>query len=221
MAQTYPLIDYYIVIDGEERAPAAASGIREAAEWPATKVVVQPHRTGGGGYNGHRIYGAFSFLLPGDVVVFLDEDNWLEPDHVGSLARLIAKNGLDWAHSLRRVWSKEGQLLCEDDCQSLGRWPVYHDPSLHHVDMNCYALTRRAAMTLANVVAQAYGGTFTTSPDHLLCQALMAQFPRFATTGLSTVNYVAGGSVPPEYFLIGNEHMKARYPDGFPWRKEG
>lgn len=219
MAQTYPSIDYYVVVDGAERAATAAEGIRAVRDWPATSMVVLPHRTGSGGYNGHRIYGAFSFLVPGDVVVFLDEDNWIEPDHVESLVRLIADEGLDWAHSLRRIWSKDGELVCEDDCQSLGRWPVYHDPSLHHVDLNCYALTRKAAMALAHVVAQPYGGTFTTSSDHLLCQALLKHFPRFATTGLSTVNYVAGGSVPPEYFLIGNEQMRARYPDGMPWRK--
>ena len=49
--------------------------------------VVTPENTGmtGGNFYGHRIYAAYPHLINSDYILFLDEDNWYEPDHVASL----------------------------------------------------------------------------------------------------------------------------------------
>ena len=60
--------------------------------------------------------------------------------------------------------------------------------------------------------------------DRELCRRLMKFAPKFETTGEYTVYYRAGSterSVRAEFFLKGNAAMAKRYPDGFPWRRQG
>ena len=78
----------------------------------------------GKGWYGHRVYAACSFLVNADVICYLDEDNFYEPEHVQSLVETISK-GNEWAYSLRNIVDKNGEFICTDDCESLGKWPVY------------------------------------------------------------------------------------------------
>jgi hypothetical protein len=62
------------------------------------------------------------------------------------------------------------------------------------------------------------------SPDFALCQQLLADYPRFVTTGRSTVNYRVGmrpDSVQAKYFLRGNEQARKKYGESMPWRAAG
>jgi len=61
-------------------------------------------------------------------------------------------------------------------------------------------------------------------PDFDLCQTLLAEQSRWATTGRYTVNYRVGrsaDSVQAEFFLRGNQVMQERNRGGFPWRAPG
>jgi hypothetical protein len=220
--QTWPEVTHHIVVDGAERYAKAQPFLDRFRDRPRSELVVLGPVTGRGGFNGHRIYGAFPFLVAADVVIFLDEDNWFEPEHVETLARTIERDGLDWAYALRRIVTPDGAVACNDDCQSLGQWPVYHDPNLHMVDANCYALRRLVAVSVAPVWHRAFEGALVTSADLHVCNALLKAYPRTGTNGLYTVNYLIGRSaqsVPLEYFLQGNRVMAERHPGGFPWRR--
>jgi hypothetical protein len=219
--QTHADIHHFIVFDGADRMDAAPDVARDLAKLPRATVTLAPVATGHDRYLGHRIYGAWGFLAPGDAVAYLDQDNWYEPEHVSSLAAII-EDGKRWAYALRRIIDTTGAFVCNDDCQSLGRWPMYRHPDEHLVDTNCYILRRGLACRFAPL------WNFPSlknkrSSDHAICMALLKHVPEFDTSGRYTVNYTAGsnpGSVTPDYFLAGNAVMAERYPDGFPWRKE-
>lgn len=50
-----------------------------------------------------RRYAAGPNLARGAYVSNLDEDNYLAPDHIGSLVTLLVEKELDWGYSLRTV----------------------------------------------------------------------------------------------------------------------
>lgn len=184
-------------------------------------VVQLPFNTGAGGYNGHRIYGAFTYLAAGEYLIFLDEDNTIEPNHVSSLIKTI-KNGNTWAYSLRNIVGEDGNFICHDDCESLGKWESVIQDYL--IDVNCFCLPRGIALELSKFwYRRARHPQEQPEVDRLFTHILLQQqnIP-FDTTGRYTVNYKAGNterSVRADFFLNGNKIMAGKCPSGFPWRK--
>ena len=199
-------ISHLAVVDG----PCYVSQVRAIVQnWPKTVVVTLPWNTGKGGWNGHKIYAAVPHLLDErtDYVIFLDEDNTLEPDHVASMVACIQENpGAAWAFALRRIIDKNDQFICNDVCESLG--------SLHHtvlgkddflVDVNCYMLSTRVAHE-TSWCWQRKARDPTGEVDRVLYKVL-SNVPH-ATSGRFTVNYRVGDarsdSVQALFFLDGN-----------------
>lgn len=217
--QTYGRIDHLVVADGPDAEAAVRSALPADPRHPV-HVMPLPFNTGGGGYNGHRIYGAAAFLAQGRYVAFLDEDNAFAPDHIQALMDLIEREGLSWAHSLRCLVDGEGQIIGRDDCESLGRWSTWDDESVHLVDMNCYALRRDLAVALSPLLHRRCRDQ--EAPDIALCRALMDLAPAFGCSGRYSVRYAVGSSdisVRAAFFEQGNTVMRQRYKDGFPWSK--
>jgi hypothetical protein len=176
--------------------------------------VVLKNNVGANGFYGHRIYAAFTHLVNEDYIFYLDEDNWLDPNHVESQIENIESNNLDWSYSLRKICDPEGNYIVDDDCESLGKWKSYH--GINHIDTNCYCLTRNVAIPVASSWHGGWG------QDRVVYKTLATYFPKYGCTGLNTVNYrVDGnaGSVTKEFFITGNEEMRKQYPDNFPWKK--
>jgi hypothetical protein len=218
-AQSYPRVEHVIVIDGPAGEASARSMLPSEPTHPC-HVISLPFNTGGGGYICHRIYGACVYLVSGRYVVFLDEDNWFEPDHIAGLMELVESRGLEWAYALRTIRDADGRRVAPDDCQSLGRWPVWNNPERHLVDMNCYLVRRDIAIGLSPSFYRRVHDQ--ENPDFRLCRFLLERAKRFDTNGDYTVNYTVGNaswSVTAEYFLEGNRAMAERYRGKFPWRK--
>lgn len=95
--QTYPT-RVIVVSDGRGELK-----IDEQAE-----QIVLPDITGANGWNGHRIYTHISPLIDADYICMLDEDNWLDTDHVKTLVAVAEKHGIAWSH--RRIWDEEGHV---------------------------------------------------------------------------------------------------------------
>lgn len=203
-----------VVVDGEQYAGKSSVIL---SEYGANKNVYScylPVNVGAGGFYGHRVYAAFTHLVNTKYVLYLDQDCWFEPNHVEECIKSIEEKNLDWSYSLRRICDKEGNYLCNDDCESLGKWQTYH--GANHIDTNCYCIKTEVAIKLAQVWHGGWG------QDRVWFQVLSQHFRKFDCTGLYTVNYkVEGnaGSVTPEFFYNGNEVMNRRYDGGFPWRK--
>jgi hypothetical protein len=215
--QTYKAIQHLVVIDGAERAEAA----RPLLASHKCDVIELPYATGLDRYNGHRIHGAATLLARGDLICWLDEDNWMEPDHIASLARVI-KGGQDWAFSLRRIVNREGQYICDDDCESLGKWPSILGPDDYLVDVNCFMLKKSLAVKVTPIWHTKAREPGQMEVDRLLTKVLRERAPKFDTNYSHTLNYRVENtplSVTAKFFIDGNTRMKQIRGSRLPWRR--
>jgi glycosyltransferase involved in cell wall biosynthesis len=171
-----------------------------------------PENVGGNGWYGHRVYAGMPLMVNADYILFLDEDNWFEPNHVETMINKIKSKDLMWAYSLRRICNEAGEYVCDDDCESLGRYPTFYDHMLNFVDTNCYCFKREYLVSIAHTFYGQWGA------DRPFYKAASTNLPAFGCTGEATVNYRA-----PERLLgmfgQGNEDMKKAYGN-LPWRKK-
>lgn len=215
--QTYDNIQHLVVIDG----PDGARSAHEILEGSRADIVELPYATGKDQYNGHRIYGAMTFVAKGEYLIFLDEDNWFEPEHVEKLVEQI-EAGNQWAYALRKIISQDGEYICNDDCESLGKWTsIIND---NFIDLNCFMIHRKDALQFAPLwYRRARHPLDQPEVDRLLSMFMMQNFTRFDTSGLYTVNYrvaARADSVQDVFFIKGNEAMKNRMNGEYPWRKK-
>jgi hypothetical protein len=219
--QDYADIEHMVIIDGPEHGDKVRALLRQSPAHAGRSVLMLPHPTGKNRFNGHRIYGGFSFLASGEFVFYLDEDNFLAPDHVSSLVTLVQRHGLDWAYSLRDVRTPGGAFICNDDCESLGQWPSVLHAEDFMVDGGCYFMRTIAAVKTAPIWYRQARTPGLQSADRALYQALSRLYPRFGCTGAYSFHYRVAStdkSVRGEFFEQGNALMHQRYPDGLPWR---
>jgi hypothetical protein len=121
----------------------------------------------------------------------------------------------DWVYSLRNICDKDGNFICQDNCESLGKWEAW--TNCYHIDTNCYCFTNKVAVTIAGAWHGGWG------QDRVVFQALKQYFPNFSCNGEYTVNYRLdgnSGSVSKEFFEQGNSIIFAKYKQNFPWKHE-
>lgn len=223
--QTYKNIEHVVVVDGRSRWESV-SEILDALEFPNSNnehVIVLPHPTGLNRFNGHRIYGGFSFLANGDYIAWLDDDNEFTPNHIESLVRITEEKNLDWAYSLRQIVDGEGKFICNDDCENLGKYKsVIND---HFVDVSCFFVRRELAVNIAPVwYRQARPPQGVMEVDRALTAVLMHEQNKlkFDTNNDYTVKYRVGStgiSVQADFFINGNAEMLKRYAGKLPWKQ--
>jgi glycosyltransferase involved in cell wall biosynthesis len=220
LSQDFSDIEYYLFIDGKEREASTLTLLEDLGPRdPRLHTITLPHPTGLDGFNGHRIFGASSYLARHEFIAFLDEDNWWDPHHLSSLMRLINEHNLDWAYALRKIVDTDGAFITNDECESLGIWKACIG-DFRHVDTSCYLLKRMDALSLSPIWYKQFRGGSTPTPDAIICNKLVDYNTSFGTPGLYSVNYRLGGSersVRKDFFTQGNEAMRQRYPQGFPW----
>jgi glycosyltransferase involved in cell wall biosynthesis len=228
--QTHLDVDHLVVVDGPERYSKALWQLDIALDTDTTnvertlRVLKMPYSIGSGGWNGHRIYAAGSFMADGDYIMFLDDDNTLEPNHIESLLKVCENN--DWAFSLRNIVDKDNNFLCQDNCESLGKWASVLHPQDFFVDVNCYFLPTKLAIQLGPAWYRKFRQPGQPEVDRVLAHVLMNNKLKYDCSYKYTVNYTVGNtpnSVQKEFFEVGNIKMAERYPEGFPWQnnKEG
>lgn len=208
--QTYKNLTHYIFVDGVEHLEAV---IRESDGAKNVKTVSLEENVGLGWY-GHRVYAACSFLVNADVIVYLDEDNWFEPNHIETLVKKL-KEGNDWVYSLRKIYDKQGNYSCEDNCESLGKWPVFFNDTIHHIDTSSFAIKRDVAVRVGHAWYGQWGA------DRQFFSALKQYFPKFDCTNEHTMCYRLDGnpnSVTKEFFVEGNKINEQKYNGEFPWK---
>jgi len=213
--QTYPTT-VYVVIDGQEFKGPSSVIVSDYLGSKNLKVCYLPINVGANGFYGHRVYAAFSHLIDTEYVLYLDQDVSLKPNHVKSCIDTIKEKDLDWSYSLREIYDKDGNYSCRDDCESLGKWPVFSG-NYNHIDTNCYCIKTSVATKIASAWHGGWG------QDRVFFQAMAQHFPKFDCTGEYTVKYQVDGnegSVKKEFFEYGNNIMTNKYNGEFPWRKK-
>jgi glycosyltransferase involved in cell wall biosynthesis len=215
--QTYSNIEHIVVVDGPDYAKTS----REMLEGSQALLLQLPYNTGHSQYNGHRIYGAMSYIANGDYICFLDQDNWYEDHHIESLVDVIQR-GNEWAYSLRKIVSQEGTYICNDDCESLGKWTSVIDDKF--IDVNCFMIPKAAAIQFSPYwYRRARHPQEQPEVDRILSPFMMQICKKFDTNGEYTVNYRVASradSVQDVFFIKGNEVMKQRMNGEYPWRKK-
>ena len=144
----------------------------------------------------------------------MDEDNWFEPCHVEKLVKKI-EEGNDWAYSLRKIYDKDGNYICDDNCESLGKWPVYFNDSVFHIDTSCFAVRRDIAVRVGHSWYGQWGA------DRQFFSAISKAFPKFDCTNAHTACYRLDGnpnSVNKDFFDQGNAANEKKYHGQFPWK---
>lgn len=217
--QTYDRIQHLVVVDGFDKYGFKATKILEGATKPT--IVTLPYNTGYDNYNGHRIYGAMTHIAQGEFICFLDQDNWFEPNHIESLVNVL-REGNDWAYSLRKIVAQGGEYICNDDCESLGKWPSVLDDKF--IDVNCYMIPKHAALAFSPYwYRRARHPHEQPEVDRILSTFMMTNLPKYDTNGQYTVNYRVASradSVQDSFFIRGNEAMNRKMNGEFPWRKK-
>ena len=214
LQQTYKT-QIYVVTDGlrfEDKVDDILNKVR--GDFTNVHFCTLPINVGANGFYGHRVYAAFTHLINTDYVLYLDQDCWMNPNHVESLIDTIEYNNLDWAYSLRSIWSQDGAFICLDNCESLGpEWPIMGYP---HVDTNCYCIKT----SIATKVASAWHGGW--GQDRVFLNVLSTHFKSYRCSGLYTLNYRMGGNtnaVNENFFVENNMKVEKHYNGELPWRK--
>lgn len=216
LTQDFENIFHLIVIDGIEFEDQVRQVVSRL-DGTKCKAVVLPFNTGKNGINGHRIYAAFALLVNAEFIFYLDEDNWWDPDHAGSLIQIFETNHtIDWAYSMRKMYTHDEIYVADDNCESIGLhapfsnvkkgWPSY-------VDTNCYAFRRNT------IVQAAHYWYHPLRADRYVFYQLTREFPNYACSKKYTVNYrlKMNGPVSPEYVVEGNQYMVTKYGPQLPW----
>ncbi len=228
-AQTYKNIEHIIVVDGEERYknldPQLVMSLYQQPDSEIKQhIVVLPYPIGINRYNGHRIYGGTTYFADGDYHLWLDDDNMLEPDHVEKLVNLVTEKKLHWAYSFRKIIDKDNNVVCLDDCESLGKWASIIDPKDHFIDVNCYFVAKHVAVMLSPIWYRKFREPGQMEIDRAIATILMhpSNNLNYDCTQEYTVKYRVGNtglSVKADFFLQGNEAMLQRHNGTLPWKK--
>ena len=221
--QTYKNIQHLIFSDGPERHDVVeefhyAADVGEGEY--NRDIILLPYSIGKDRWNGHRIYAAGSYIAEGDFVMFLDDDNSITPTHIEDCLKVIVA-GNQWAFSFRNIVDREQNFLCEDNCESLGKWASVLHPEDYFIDVNCYFLPRNLAVQISPVWFRKFREPGQPEVDRVLAHTLRQIAPKFDTTYKYTVNYTVGNSehsVQSGFFGRGNEEMLKRYGGALPWK---
>jgi glycosyltransferase involved in cell wall biosynthesis len=214
--QTYKNLKHLVVTDGKEYTEKTESLV---SKFPKAKHLVLPENTGRGGYNGHRIYAAASYLVETDFFCFIDEDNWIDTDHVIGL--LEAANNKHWSFSFRKIVDQESKYVCNDDCESLGLWESCLGDFF--VDVGCYFLPKNLAVQLSPLwYRRARHPQEQPEIDRLLINVLRQNNLTYNASRKYSLNYRTGNrgdSVQSEFFLQGNAAMLTKHNGKLPWKE--
>jgi hypothetical protein len=207
---------HYIVVDGEKHLAPAQHIMRQHTHENLRLIFLQENvGKAGGDWYGHRVYAAASFLVNEDVLCYLDEDNYVNGYYIRAFEYSLHNH--QWAYTLRNIVSKDGEFVCPDNCESLGKWPIYgNEANGHHIDTSCFAVPRSIAVQIGH----AWYGQYAA--DRQFFQNLKHHFPNFACTMKHTLNYRLDGnpkSVKKEFFEAGNVETEKLYGEQFPWHE--
>jgi glycosyltransferase involved in cell wall biosynthesis len=211
--QTFANTEVWSIIDGPEYAQRSFEIL---SKFPSVKKCVLPANTGKNGWYGHRILAAASFLFDHDFILYCDEDNWFLPNHVQTMVDTCRNNNFQWCHSLRKIYDANCNYICDDDCESLGKWPIYLSDQHRLVDTSTYCIKKEVIVGIASAWYSGWGG------DRRFYHIIDQYASNYGCTGQATVCYRLDGnpgSVTADFFINGNQIMKQKYPNVFPWRQ--
>lgn len=224
--QTYKNIEHLVVIDGEKFASKFFEVLRTIDNIPTNlKHTECPYNTGANGFYGHRIYAAYPHLIDADYILFLDEDNWFDSNHVESLIERLEKDDLDFSFSLRTIYDEKQNKYIEDNCESLGVYPIWFTENRsppytpqYLIDTSSFCFKRDFIVRTCHYWHSGWGG------DRRYLALIKHTIPnlKFACSNKHTLMYRLDGndnSVKFDFFIQGNKAQTEKYGNILPWQK--
>ena len=219
-SQTYKNVQHLLVIDGVE----AVDKVCDIVSGQNATTMILPFNVGANGFYGHRVYAAIGHLVNFDYIAFLDEDNWYDADHIQTLVDLLETptSNLDFVYSLRKIWTADKKDCVEDNCESLGMWPVWVSDQREEnnsnvlVDTSSYLFKRSFLEQHGHMWHHGWGADrrfFQYTKQNRTIKSF--------STFKHTLNYRLDGnigSVNLDFFNHGNKVMQDYYY-GYPWKK--
>jgi glycosyltransferase involved in cell wall biosynthesis len=223
LEQTYESTQHLIVTDGAEYTHKVNKLLLEKTGFVRHKMkaLFLGDNVGADGYYGHRVYAAIGHLVNTDYVMFLDEDNWFDPNHVETMVKTLeSEPNLDFAYSLRKIYSKDKSESMEDNCESLGNWPVWvsllpGQQKSYLVDTSSYIFKRQFLINFGHIWHWKWGA------DRRFFQACEEIEAKYKCSNEHTLCYRLDGnpgSVNMDFFKQGNAFMLSHYGDKLPWK---
>lgn len=208
---------HYVFVNGPEFHSKARAILKD---YPDVHALYLQESTGdyGMGPSMADVFAASPYLTRSKWILFLDDDNWYDKDHVQSLWVFANQNNLKWAYSLRKLMAPSGEFICNDNWDSLGHWSEEYGRAEDQflVDNSCYFVDRQlAARMSAAWTAMAHYA------DRCFFIALKEAGEKSGCTGLYTVNYRTGSSnkTPADEYLKADADLRKHFNDGYPWAK--
>lgn len=220
--QTYSNIQHLLVVDGVNYLNNIIRNKNiELSDKNRLTIVCSPENTGSGGFYGHRIYASYPHLINTDYVAFLDEDNWYEPDHIETLVNIIEKEDLDFAYSFRNIYSKDGKFVEQDNCESIGKWPIYNTLDGWTTSKQYLVDTSAYLFKTSYLIGVSHYWHFGWGADRRFFN-IIKDASVFNTTHKHTLNYRLDDNIEKKYgsidfFKNGNEIIKKHYGGKYPW----
>ncbi|TCT17332.1 glycosyl transferase family 2 [Bibersteinia trehalosi] len=164
--QTYPA-KHYVFVDGEQFFDNARAIL---SQYPAVTTIYLPMNTGKDGWYNSRINAIAPFLVQEDIICYLDDDNFYQPDHIQNVFDVYVKEDPDYVYTFRNLIDRKGNFLCQDKIESLGHYikshPNTYTVNIRHqgillenirfelgsekfIDVSCYTFKRALAQNLA------------------------------------------------------------------------
>lgn len=206
---------HYIFVDGPKYKDKAMQVIDDCKLDSDTVIVHLPNNTGANMYTCSHINAMASYMIAEDMLLFLDDDNWFEKDHVETLVGMVERYNLDWGASLRNIVDNDGNFICADESESLALVP--NRANGYHVDTSCMAVRKEIAQKMApHWIMQKW-------MDRTAFKFLVDSKYKGGSTGKFTLNYRLSddglGNVTPEIFKQLNDMMLKLNPQAI-WRNE-
>lgn len=223
--QSYPC-KHYVFVDGEQFSDAAKTILEN---YPGVITTYLPMNTGENGWTNSSINAIAPFLVKEDIICYLDDDNWYEPNHIELGVKALLENDADYAFSLRNFYSDRGELISQDVWESIGHYqhplpnPFYYQINLAeksysmfetmnktdgHIDTNCYLMKHALAVKISRFW---YSGI---NNDTNVYSALKTFNAKGICVKDFTVNYVLNPSkFSPTFFKV-LKQLDSRLLDG-------
>ena len=214
--QTYSNLTHIVVADGPEAYDKVFDICVDLQDAHPT-IMSLPYNTGktGGNFYGHRIYAGVPHLINSDYIFFLDEDNWYELEHISSLVEVLDR-GNDFVYSFRKVYTPEKEYITDDNCEALGRWPIYfsHDNPQYLIDTSAFAFKREFLIKTCQHWHHGWGG------DRNYFYNALRYDPKWDSNYKHTLCYRTSSnpnSSDAKFFLDGNKKNLEHYKGKLPW----
>ena len=136
------------------------------------------------------------------------------------MVKTLEEKNLDFSYSLRKIYSPTEEYLCDDNCESLGKWEIFLSRGSPHgkhylIDTSSFCFKREFIQKTCHLWHSGWGG------DRMYFYGVK-EHAKYDTTGKHTLCYRLDGnpnSVNKEFFDEGNKTQENYYGGKFPWLK--